>query len=121
MTSQLNNLTSVNQDATASYFNNFYKPNFTVSQNVDEAIIGFFERVAANKTAAKAMAGSVIYTAMAQHLDPMDTMQQFAALPPLQLNNYLAMFLNLNRAGTSLLGISNAPKPSVYITRSIIA
>lgn len=38
-----------------------------------------------------------------------------------EINAYLTMFLNLNRSGTSLLGLSNSPLTSKYITRTILA
>lgn len=38
-----------------------------------------------------------------------------------EINTYLTMFLNLNRSGTSLLGLSNSPLTSKYITRTILA
>lgn len=54
--------------------------------------------------------------------------KQYAKPGPSQLNNsiseldaYLTMFLNLNRAGTSLLGLGNSPHTSKYITRAILA
>lgn len=38
-----------------------------------------------------------------------------------ELDAYLTMFLNLNRVGTSLLGISNSPQVSPYVKRMILA
>lgn len=38
-----------------------------------------------------------------------------------ELNAYLTMFLNLNRVGTSLLGINNSPPVSKYVARTILA
>jgi hypothetical protein len=38
-----------------------------------------------------------------------------------ELDAYLTMFLNLNRVGTSLLGLSNSPQVSPYIQRAILA
>jgi hypothetical protein len=38
-----------------------------------------------------------------------------------ELDAYLVMLLNLNRAGTSLLGISNSPQTSPYVKRMILA
>jgi len=38
-----------------------------------------------------------------------------------ELDAYLTMLLNLNRAGTSLLGLSNSPKIGKYIQRTILA
>jgi hypothetical protein len=51
----------------------------------------------------------------------MSIVQQFQALPPGELNLYLAMFLNLNRVGTSLVGVNNQSKQNKYITRAILA
>jgi hypothetical protein len=106
---------------TTTYFNNFYLPEIAVSQNVDDAIIGYFEKVTDTKQAAKALAGAVILTSLSQNLNPMEVLQKFAAMPANQLNDYLTMFLNLNRIGTSYLGINNAPKTSKYVERLIRA
>ena len=38
-----------------------------------------------------------------------------------ELDAYLTMLLNLNRVGTSLLGISNSPQTSPYVKRMILA
>ena len=38
-----------------------------------------------------------------------------------ELDAYLTMFLNLNRVSTSLLGLSNSPQVSPYISRAILA
>lgn len=106
---------------TTTYFNNFYLPAISTSQNIDDAIIGYFEKVTDTKQAAKALAGAVILTSLSQNLNPMEVLQKFAAMPANQLNDYLTMFLNLNRIGTSYLGINNAPKTSKYVERLIRA
>lgn len=38
-----------------------------------------------------------------------------------ELDAYLTMLLNFNRAGTSLLGLSNSPRTGKYIERTILA
>lgn len=38
-----------------------------------------------------------------------------------ELDAYLIMLLNFNRVGTSLLGLSNSPRTSKYIQRTILA
>jgi hypothetical protein len=38
-----------------------------------------------------------------------------------ELDAYLTMLLNLNRVGTSLLGLSNSPRTGKYIERTILA
>ena len=54
-------------------------------------------------------------------MDPMSIVQQFRAVPAGELTLYLAMFLNLNRVGTSLVGLNNQPVVNKYITRAILA
>ena len=52
---------NINTNSTTAYFNNFFKPNFTVSQNVDDAIVGYFQTMTGNKESGAALAASVIY------------------------------------------------------------
>lgn len=103
------------------YFNNFYATPFNVSSGTNDAIVAFFEKYTQNAIAGKNMASAVLYTAMAQNIDPMSVLSEFQNLPKGELNSYLAAFLNISRAPTSSLGINNGTKTtSTYITRSII-
>jgi len=105
---------------TLDFFNNFYQPSFTVAQNVDDAIIGFFEKLTNNKQSARLLASSIIYTSVAQKIDPMDTLHKFASMDQFELNSYITIFLNLNRVGTSYLGIKNNPRVSKYVQRMVL-
>ena len=112
-----NNTTNV-----GTYFNNFFNNYGTVSPDQNAALISYFEQyTGGNRFAAQALAGAVVYTALAQGMNPMSVLQQFASLPQGQLDSYLAMFLNLNRIGTSFLGINNQPITNKYVKRSILA
>ena len=102
------------------YFNNYFDQTFNVSPNVDAAILSYFEEVSFNKDAAKALASAVIYTSKTQGINPMDTLKEFTKLPKGQLNAYLVMFLNLQRKGTSYLGITNQPVTNKYVNRTIL-
>jgi len=106
---------------TQSYFNNFYSPKLTVSQNIDDAVVAFFENITETKEGARAIAGSVILSALNQGLNAMDVIDKFSEIAPGDLSAYTAMFLNLNRVGTSYLGISNQPYTNKYVKRLIIA
>jgi len=114
---------SVNKSTPASqYFNNYFTTPTTVTGNQNDAVQAYFEQITGgNKQSAAVLASTVIYTALAQKLDPMSIIQQFQALKPGELNLYLAMFLNLNRIGTSLVGVNNSPVQNKYVTRSILA
>jgi hypothetical protein len=111
----------VNDNSSAKqYFNNYFTPEYDISPNANDAIVSFFERVADNKTSAQALASAVIYTSLSQNIDPMVTLKEFAKLPKGTLNEYTALFLNLNRIGSSLLGVSIAPRINPYVTRAIL-
>jgi len=105
---------------TTEYFNNFFTDRYTVSQNVNDAVVGYFQSVTGNKESGTLLAAAVMYTAQTQGLDIMSLIDQFRSLRPQELNAYLAMLLNLNRVETSLLGISNSPPISKYISRTLL-
>ena len=105
---------------TTDFFDDYFVQQLGTSQDINDAFIGYFQSVTGDKTTGKNLAGAVLYIAKAQGLSPMELLDQFRKLSPGELNAYLAMFLNLNRAGTSLLGLSNAPKVSKYITRAVL-
>ena len=112
---------STKTNTTPTYFNNFFKNGFTVSQNVDDTIIGYFQTITGNKESGATLASTVLYTAQSQGIDPMVIIDEFRKLKPNELNAYLTMFLNLNRVSTSLLGLSNSPQTNKYIVRAILA
>ena len=114
---------SVNKSTpTEKYFNNYFITPGNISSNQNDAVVAFFEKqTGGNKQSAAILASTVIYTAMAQGIDPMSIVQQFQSLNPGEIDLYLAMFLNLNRVGTSLVGINNQPVQNKYVTRAILA
>jgi hypothetical protein len=104
----------------STYFNNLSLPPINVGQNTNEAIQSFFETVTDNKTSAQILASAVIFTSASQNTNPMVVLSEFQRMPPGELNQYLTVFLNLNRVGTSLLGLNNNLKTSNPIARTIL-
>jgi hypothetical protein len=102
------------------FFSNYFSPAFTVSQNIDDAVLAFFEKITQNKESAKVLASSVIYISLARDIDPMETLANFSSLDEGQLNSYVTAFLNLNRTGTSYLGINGVPRVGKYVQRMIM-
>ena len=102
------------------YFNNFFIRDINVSPNVNDAVIAFFDEYTGNRASAEILATSVILTSLAQNIDPMSTLAELKRVGKGELNGYLTVFLNLNRIGTSLLGLINQPRTNVYIRRSIL-
>jgi hypothetical protein len=120
MTSTNNLINSNGSRDTQNYFNNISLAPVSVGQNIDDAVIGYFQQVAENKEAARALASAVILTSASRGIDPMETLQEFMKMGKSQLNSYLTMFLNFNRVGTSYLGISNQPTAGKYVSRMIL-
>lgn len=120
-TSQVS-LSQNNNTPADKFFNNYFAKPVSMTSNKNDAVVAFFEKQTnGNKQSAAILASTVIYTAMAQGVDPMSIVQQFQALKPGEIDLYLAMFLNLNRVGTSLVGINNQPVQNKYITRAILS
>jgi hypothetical protein len=115
------NLSNNNSTSAQQYYNNYFNGTLNVTSNQNDAVNAYFQSIASNPQAAQILASTVIYTAISQGLNPMSIVQQFQEVPAGQLNYYLAMFLNLNRVGTSLVGINNQPIQNKYITRAILA
>lgn len=105
---------------TQSFFNNIAQPVIAVSQNVDDAILAYFQQVSDTKESAQALASAVILTSVSQGIDPMETLQEFMKMSKDQLGSYLTLFLNLSRVGTSYLGINNNLSTSKYVSRTIL-
>lgn len=103
-----------------AFFNNYFTTEQTIPSGANDALITYFERVTDNKESALALANAVISTSLSQQIDPMETLRTFSSMEKNQLNAYLCMFLNLDRANTSLLGINNQPVKNKYIERCIL-
>lgn len=113
-------LTNTMVNPTTRYFNNIYNPEVGISQNLNDAIYSYFEQYTGNKETAKVLTQVVINTAQAQNLDPLVVLTDFQNLTENELDAYLALFLNLNRVPTSLLGVKLPPVTNAYISRSIL-
>ena len=103
-----------------SYFTNYFNRIVDISGAQNDAILSYFQRFTNNKEAAEALASAIIYTAQNQKQDPMEVLDYFTKIDINKLNAYLCMFLNMNRVGTSLLGINNQQIRNKYVRRSII-
>lgn len=119
-----NNLSAVtanNSTNRSSYYNNVAPKLTTIPGAVNSALLAEFEKITKNKASAKILASAVIYTCQEQGLDVMQTLGEFVKLGQTNsLNEYLCVFLNLNRVGTSYLGIKRAPSTNKYVNRTIL-
>ena len=105
---------------TVDFFDNFFVQTFNTSQDVNDTIIGYFQEVTGDHDNGITLAASVLFTAQQQGIKPIELLDEFRKLNTGELNAYLTMFLNINRIGTSLLGLSNSPQTSPYVKRAIL-
>ncbi len=114
------NLPNRESSKTDKFFNNLYSPNLAISQNINDAIVGYFEEYTQNKQSARLLAQSVLDTAAAQRQDPMQVLTEFQNLSNNELNMVLSLFLNTARVPTSLLAVKNRPVVNPYVQRAIL-
>ena len=117
---QPSNLGSTNNNPTTRYFNNFFEPVYAISPDTDDAIVSYFQEQTGNLESAKLLAQAVYDTALYQKEDPLAVLDQFRALPQGELNAFLALYLNISRVPTSLLGVQNTPKTNPLVSRLIV-
>lgn len=110
----------VSEPNTQEFFNNFFTKQYNISPDANDAVVSFFEKLTDNRESAQALSAAVIYTCLTQDTNPMSLLQQFSSLPQGELDAYLAMFLNLNRIPSSLLGVTNRPVTNKYVERTFL-
>lgn len=117
-----NNLysSSANYNSSSEKFlNNFYKPGYTINSLQNDAVIAYFEGITQNKESAKILASSIVYTSVAQGVDPLVVLDQLKNMQPEDRSKFLSMFLNFNRVGSSQLGVRGPKKYAAHIQRLI--
>ena len=114
------NLNTTNTNSTTKYFNNFFEPVYSISTDTNDLIVSYFQEQTGDLESAKLLAQAVYDTALSQREDPLAVLDQFRALPQGELNAFLALYLNISRVPTSLLGVQNTPKTNSLVTRTII-
>lgn len=115
------NLNSSGLTKTTNYFNNYFDPSLQIDQNINDAILSYFEQHTDNIESAKLLVQAVIETAQAQRQDPLTVLNSFQSLSTNDLNSALALYLNSSRVNTSYIGIKQRPVSNTYVTRSIVS
>lgn len=113
------NLQAIIGDGT-KFFNNYFNKPISISTAKDDAIVAHFESLTGDNRSAIALASAVIYTSTSLGVDPMVVLDEFKKLDKGVLNSYLCQLLNLNRVGTSLLGVKLKTPRNKYVSRTII-
>lgn len=118
---QASNFNSTGANNTTAFFNNFNTPRTSVSPDVNDAILSYFEEQTGSLESAQILVQTIINTAQAQRQDPLKVLAEFQKIPLGDLNGTLALYLNTSRVNTSLLGVKIATKTNHFVARSILA
>lgn len=114
------NLNTTGYTKTTGYFNNYFLQPLEISQEVNDAILSYFEQQTGDLESAKILVQSVIETAQLQREEPLQVLNKFMKLPQGDLNVLMALYLNNSRVNTSFLGVKTNPQSNQFITRTII-
>ena len=95
-------------------------PDVAVTQNINDAILSYFQEQTSNIESAKLLVQAIIETAKVQRQNPMTVLTEFQNLPTDELNAILTLYLNTSRVPTSYLGVKIQPKTSPLVTRTIL-
>lgn len=118
---QPSNLSTSGANKTTNYFNNYYDTTTGISENINDAILSYFEQQTSDKESARLLVQAVIDTARSQREDPMAVLTSFQQMPQGELNTLLALYLNVSRVNTSFLGVKSQPTENPYVQRTIVS
>ena len=115
------NTGTITTQSNKSAFNNVALPDAGfVSSDQYDYILSYFDRITDNRESAKTLAGSVVYTAKAQGLNPLSVLEEFRKIPAGEMSLRIALFLNDSRFGSSYLGLKSNVGIGAYVTRAIL-
>lgn len=113
---------NTNNDASVNgFYTGYYKADIPVSGAVYDAILTFFlRRTKGDRTAAEALASSVMVIALNRGIEPMAIIDDFKRLKDdAAFKAAIVSFLNSDRRPTSKLGYASIPTVNGYVSRNI--
>jgi hypothetical protein len=114
------NLPNSNIESTPNYFKNYFVKQGIVSDNQYESLIGLLMKRNGNRAASENLAAAAIRGAAQQNMTMTDMIEYIRRTNDVELDAFLAFFLNNTRVGTSYLGISNAQNQNPFVIRTIL-
>lgn len=114
------NLPESNFESTPNYFKNYFVKQGIVSDNQYEALIGILMKRNNNRAASENLAAAAIQGAAQQNMTMTDMIEYIRRTNDVELDAFLAFFLNNTRVGTSYLGIANAQNQNPFVIRTIL-
>ena len=106
--------------STQSYFENQYAATAHISEDLYNAVIGYFEFMAYGRAAAENLAAAFIDSCTYEGKDIISTLEQLKLMPEAEQTSIVLFLLNSVRTGTSLLGTPVVKTPNQYAIRQVI-
>lgn len=111
-------------DQTTDYFNTLSNTSnsYSTSSNSNDMLVAYCQEWTGSSNSGTLLASIILSIAENQNISVNDILQQLITLNKDKdsINSYITILLNLNRVGTSLLGISNIPYTNSYVQRLIL-
>jgi hypothetical protein len=106
--------------STPNYFENQYAATTHISEDLYNAVIGYFEFMAYGRAAAENLAAAFIDSCTYEGRDIISTLEQLKSMPEDEQTGIILFLLNSVRVGTSLLGTPMTKIPNQYAIRQVI-
>jgi hypothetical protein len=107
-------------DDTVKIFDDFYNFNVTVNGNEYDAVYSFFKKVTNNSNIADNYTAYLFRISFLTNISVMDFLQKLNAFSKIEINKYMAYYLNSFKSKTTLYGVSQLLQPNMVVARNII-
>lgn len=115
------NYTNRNVDLTVRVFDSFYNFELDVPAPEYDAVNSYFRSIFTDDEAAANFSVTLFRIAQSNQVPVMNLLQQIQTTSGNQLTALLAYYLNAERSGSTLLGVSEAVQPNFYAARNVRA
>lgn len=113
------NYTNRNIDLTVRVFDSFYNFELDVPAQEYDAVNSYFKSVFTSDEAAGNFTVTLFRVAQSNQVSVLTLLQQLQTTSGNQLTALLAYYLNAERSGSTLLGVSEAAQPNFYAARNV--
>ncbi len=111
-----------NIDRTVKIFDNFYSFTATIPSNQYDIVLSYFKGVCETETIAQNFTAFLFKVAQQSGIDAMTLLEtiQGKTKNKLELNQYLAYYLNSFKSKHSLYGVATIPRPVQPVARNVV-
>lgn len=113
------NYTNPNVDLTVRVFDTFYNFELDVPAQEYDVVYSYFRSVFTTDSAAGNFTVTLFRIAQSNDVPVLNLLEQLQTTTGTQLTALLAYYLNAERSGATLLGVSEPVQPNFYAARNV--